>query len=180
MAVVMWRRMCAPFGRLRRQPSKTAVTTPQRRCYGQRRSAMEFRILGPLEVLVNGRALDLGGPKQRALLALLLLEANRVVPRDRLIDALWDESPPETARKALQVHVSQLRKALGRERLQTADPGYRLRVEPGELDLDRFRGLEDEGRLDEALALWRGAPFADLGEQRFARAAAARLAELRL
>src|SRR4051794_4224262 len=141
---------------------------------------MEFRILGPLEVLSDGRPLDLGGQKPRALLALLLLEANRVVPRDALIDALWDESPPETARKALQVHVSQLRKALGRERLQTAEPGYRLCVEPGELDLDRFRGLEDEGRLDDALALWRGAPLADLGEQRFARAAAARLAELRL
>src|SRR3954453_10034731 len=66
---------------------------------------MEFRILGPLEVLSDGRPLDLGGQKPRALLALLLLEANRVLPRDALIDALWDESPPETARKALQVHV---------------------------------------------------------------------------
>src|SRR3954465_11334361 len=108
---------------------------------------MEFRILGPLEVSADGRGLDPGGPKQRALLALLLLEANHVVPRDRLIDALWDESPPETARKAPQVHVSQLRKALGRERLETADPGYLLRVDGDELDLHRFRRLEAEGRL---------------------------------
>src|SRR3954462_461980 len=119
---------------------------------------MEFRILGPLEVLANGRALDLGGPKQRALLALLLLEANRVVPRDRLIDALWDESPPEPARTPSQVNASQLRKALGRERLETADPGYRLRVDGDELDLARFRSLEAEGRLDEGRARWRGAP----------------------
>src|SRR3954453_1358458 len=141
---------------------------------------MLFRILGPVEVAADGRTLDLGGPKQRALLARLPLQATRGVPRDRLIDALWDDSPPETARKALQVYVSQLRKALGRERLQTADPGYRLRVEPGELDLDRFRGLEDEGRLDEALALWRGAPLADLGERSFARAAPGRLAGMAL
>src|SRR3954469_9294244 len=117
---------------------------------------MLFRILGPVEVAADGRTLDLGGPKQRALLALLLLEANRVVARDRLIDALWDDSPPETARKALQVHVSQLRKALGHDRLQTADPGYRLRVEGDELDLDRFRRLEAEGRLHAALPPWRG------------------------
>src|SRR3954454_14168754 len=158
---------------------------------------MDFRILGPLEVLSNGHTVDLGGQKQRALLALLLLEANHVVPRDRLIDALWDESPPETARKALQVHVSQLRKALGRERLETADPGYRLRVDGDELDLARFRSLEAEGRLDEALPLWgrapvaeagldgararwRGPPLPDVAEQRFAQADAARLAELRL
>src|SRR3954471_19305561 len=122
---------------------------------------MQFRILGPLEVADEGRTLDLGGPKQRALLALLLLEANRVVPRDRLIDALWDDSPPETARKALQVHVSQLRKALGRERLETVDPGYLLRVADDELDLACFRRAHGEGRLDDALALWRGPPLAD-------------------
>src|SRR3954464_3220865 len=95
---------------------------------------MLFRILGPVEVAADGRTLDLGGPKQRALLAMLLLEANRVVPRDRLIDALWDESPPDTARKALQVHVSQLRKALGAERIETRTPGYVLLLEDNELD----------------------------------------------
>src|SRR3954469_13908675 len=119
---------------------------------------MLFRILGPVEVAADGRTLDLGGPKQRALLALLLLEANRVVPRDRLIDALWDDSPPETARKALHVHVSQLRKPLGRERLETVAPGYLPRVRDDELAPARFRRAHDEGRLDDALALWRGPP----------------------
>src|SRR5713226_7559954 len=80
---------------------------------------MDFRILGPLEVLEDGRALDLGGARQRAVVALLVLHANRVVAQEHLIDALWDGEPPETARKALQVYVSQLRKVLGRERLET-------------------------------------------------------------
>src|SRR5439155_4226885 len=100
--------------------------------------AMEFRILGPLEVLSDGQALNLGGPKQRALLAMLLLRANEVVSSGRLIEALWEENPPETAEKALQVYVSQLRKLLDPERLQTKAPGYVLRVEPDELDLGRY------------------------------------------
>lgn len=141
---------------------------------------MEFRILGPLEVTADGRALDLGGHKQRTLLALLLLQANRVVSSDRLIEALWEEDPPGTAAKALQVHVSQLRKLVGRERLETRAPGYLLRVGPDELDLERFERLQEEGRLDDALALWRGAPLADFAYQRFADAAIARLEELRL
>ena len=90
---------------------------------------MEFRILGPLEVLSDGQALDLGGQKHRVLLALLLLEANRVVSRDRLIDALWEEEPPDTAVKALQVYISQLRKQLGKDRL--ADEGTRLSASRG-------------------------------------------------
>src|SRR5438093_8679419 len=99
---------------------------------------------------------------------MLLLNANRVVPRDRLIDALWDEAPPETARKAVQVYVSQLRKLLGPDVLLTRSPGYLLRVEPGMLDLDRFETLRRETReadpqiaadkLREALALFRGRP----------------------
>ena len=141
---------------------------------------LEFRILGPLEVLADGEAVDLGGQKQRVLLATLLLEANRVVARDRLIDALWEEEPPETAQKALQVYVSQLRKLLGKERLETKVPGYLLRVEVGELDLERFRELYEEGRHVEALSLWRGAPLADFGSLRFARSEIARLDELRL
>src|SRR4051812_43625741 len=120
---------------------------------------MDFRILGPLEVFENGRALELGGPKQRALLALLLLDANHVVATERLIDALWDEQPPETARKALQVHVSQLRKAVGRERLVTREPGYLLHVEPGELYAERGARLLVEGRPDESVAQWRGPPL---------------------
>src|SRR2546428_12262534 len=95
---------------------------------------MDFRILGPLEVVADGQEVPLGGAKQRALLALLLLHPNRVVSRDRLIDELWETDPPETARTALQVHVSQLRKALGRDRIVTQAPGYLVRVEPGELE----------------------------------------------
>jgi DNA-binding SARP family transcriptional activator len=140
---------------------------------------MEFRILGPLEVLSDGRTLDLGGQKLRALVALLVLEANRVVSRDRLIDALWEEAPPETAVKALQVYISQLRKQLGKDRVQTKAPGYVLRVEPDELDLARFRRLQEEGELRQALSLWRGPPLADLGDQRFAQAEIAHLEELR-
>src|SRR5215831_7655624 len=130
---------------------------------------MDFRILGPLEVSSDGEALDLGGQKQRALLAMLLITPNRVVARDRLIDALWEEGPPETAPKALQVHVSQLRKVLGRDRLVTRSPGYLVHVEPGELDVDRFRTLLEEGRLEEALALWRGTALSDFAYQRFAQ-----------
>src|SRR5437868_6823871 len=141
---------------------------------------MEFRILGPLEVLSEGQPLDLGGRKQRALLALLLLEANRPVSRDRLIDALWEEQPTPTAQKALQVYVSQLRKLLGKERVQTQAPGYLLRVEADELDLTRFLRLQAEGRLQEALALWRGPPLADFAYHRFAQAEIGRLQELRL
>jgi DNA-binding SARP family transcriptional activator len=141
---------------------------------------MDFRILGPLEVLSDGLALDLGGQKQRALLALLLLEANRVVSSDRLIEALWEEKPPETASKALQVYVSQLRKLLGKERVQTKAPGYLLRLQPEEFDLARFQHLLEQGRLQEALALWRGPALAEFGYQRFAQAEIGRLEELRL
>src|SRR5262249_43961772 len=102
---------------------------------------MEFRILGPLEVEEDGRLLKLGGAKQRALLAILLLHANEVVSRDRLIDALWGGEAPETARTALQVHVSQLRKALGPHVIVTRSPGYLIQVRPGALDLERFENL---------------------------------------
>ena len=141
---------------------------------------MEFRILGPLEVVADGQALDLGGPKQRALLAIFLMEANRVVSSDRLIAALWDEAPPETARKALQVYVSKLRKQFGKERLETKAPGYLLRLGPDELDLARFRRLQQEGEFEEALSLWRGPPLAEFAYERFAQAEIERLEELRL
>ncbi len=144
---------------------------------------MDFRVLGPLEVSDHGRPIGLGGRQQRALLALLLLHANEVVSRDRLIDELWQEDPPETARTALQVHVSQLRKAVGRDRILTQAPGYRAVVEPGELDLERFERLAADGAdadaLRSALALWRGAPLAELGDD-FARAERGRLEEQRL
>ena len=91
---------------------------------------MEFRILGPLEVLQDGVPLSLGGPKHRALLALLLLHANEPVPQPVLVDGLWGERPPQTAPKALQVYVSQIRRVLGREQIRTLAGGYQLVVEP--------------------------------------------------
>jgi len=141
---------------------------------------MEFRILGPLEVFENGRRLDVGGAKQRALLAILLLHANEVVSTDRLIDALWEDDAPETGRKALQVYVSQLRKTLGKERIATRSPGYRLQVEPDELDLSRVQRLLDNGQAAEALALWRGPALADFSYERFAHGEITRLEDLRL
>src|SRR5438105_4964536 len=150
----------------------------------------DFRILGPVEVSDETGALLLGGQKQRAVLALLLLEPGRVVSVDRLIDALWGENPPRTATTSLQNFISQLRKALGPEVLETKPPGYRLRVRPGELDLDRFRVLTESARpvapaeraekLRHALALWRGPPLADFAFEAFAQPHIAHLEELRL
>ena len=109
---------------------------------------LQFRILGPLEVSRDGAVVDVGARKQRAVLALLLLNANRVVSTERLIDELWGKSPPETARSALQVYVAALRKALGGDgsALRTSAPGYVLDVEPGALDLDRFVALRAESQ----------------------------------
>jgi DNA-binding SARP family transcriptional activator len=139
---------------------------------------MEFRILGPLEIRDEGQVVEFGAGKPRALLAILLLNANRVVSSDVLIESLWGERPPDTANKALQVYVSQLRKALGRERIVTASPGYELRLEPDELDLDRFERLIADDEYIEALALWRGAPLADFAYEPFAQSEIARLDEL--
>ena len=160
---------------------------------------MDFRILGPLEVRANGDRLALGGPKQRALLAILLLNADRVVSRDRLIEELWANDPPAAARHALDVNVSRLRKALGANSaggslLVTRSPGYMLCIEPGELDLRRFERLVEDGRrafeagdaeraaraLREAQDLWRGRPLADLEFEPFARVDVERLEELHL
>src|SRR5438270_9480903 len=109
---------------------------------------MEFRVLGPLEVVVKGEAIAVGG-KQRTLLGVLLVHANEVVSADRLIDALWGDSPPATAQTALQVHVSALRKLLGAERIETRAPGYRLVAATDELDSVRFERLLSEGRADD-------------------------------
>jgi DNA-binding SARP family transcriptional activator len=128
---------------------------------------MEFRILGPLEVVDGGRTLPLGGPRQRALLVLLLTHANRVVSRDELIDELWADDAPDGARNALQYHVSRLRKALApNDALVTREPGYMIRVAPDELDLLEFERLRHSARdappeeaarlLRQALDLWRG------------------------
>ena len=155
---------------------------------------MEYRILGPVEVWEDGRPVSLGGGKQRAVLALLLLSANRVVSSDRLIDQIWDGQPPATAATALQGHVSALRKALGPGVIATRRPGYVLEVEPEQLDLKRFERLRDKARsalergdpsasadtLREALELWRGEALADIGFEPSIQAEAARLEDLRL
>jgi DNA-binding SARP family transcriptional activator len=155
---------------------------------------MEFRFLGPLEVWDERGEVSLAGPKPRALLALLLLHPNDVVPTDRLIDELWGEDSPEDAAAALRVNVSRLRKALPENVLMTRSPGYVIRVGPDQLDLHRFERLVDEGRsllarglaadaaerLREALSLWRGPALADFAYESFAQAAIARLEEIRL
>ncbi len=158
---------------------------------------MEFRLLGPIEVVCDGHPVSLGGPKQRALLAFLLLRANRAVGSDELIEALWPLRPPDAARRSLEVYVSRLRKLLNRDGVQVIGarpPGYLVRVEPGQLDVERFELLQEagcraaaEGRpaegarlLAEALALWRGAPLADLAGEPFVRSATTRLEQVRL
>jgi len=155
---------------------------------------MEFRILGPVEVRDDGHVVRLGGGKQRAVLALLLLNANRIVASDRMIELLWGERPPATAATALHGHISALRKALGREVIATRPPGYVLETAIGELDLERFEWLWAEGRdalergdsargaerLRAALALWRGEALSDIGFEPFVQAEAARLEGLRL
>jgi DNA-binding SARP family transcriptional activator len=150
---------------------------------------VDFHILGPLEVLEHERAIPLGAAKQRALLAILLLRANEVVASEQLVDALW-ESPPATAAKSVHVYVSQLRKALGRERLLTRSRGYLLQIGRDELDAMRFERLLAQARASEparagellrqALSLFRGPALADFAYERFAQAESARLEELRL
>jgi predicted ATPase/DNA-binding SARP family transcriptional activator len=132
---------------------------------------MQFRILGALEVDDDGRTVAVGGAKPRALLATLLLHANDVVSVDRLTDALWGDEPPETAKNAIQVHVSQLRKALGTDVVERRGSGYVIEVASADLDLARFQELRAEAgslppaegaeRLRSALALWRGEPEFD-------------------
>ena len=100
---------------------------------------MDFRLLGPLEVLADGAPLRIAAGKQRALLACLLLEANRTVSREQIVDALWGEDVPDSAQKMVQIHVSQLRKALPESRLRTRPPGYLIEVGDDELDLSRFQ-----------------------------------------
>ena len=154
---------------------------------------MEFRVLGPLEVVDGDRAVELGGPRQRALLAYLLVHANEAVAAERLVEELWGGSA--SGANALQVSVSRLRKALGSDdRLLTQPAGYLLRVAPEECDRELFEQLFDEARRDmdrgdageaadalrQALALWRGQPFADFRYEPFAQAEIARLEELRL
>jgi YVTN family beta-propeller protein len=155
---------------------------------------VEFAILGVVEARADGSALSLGGPKQRALLALLLLHANEPVSRDRLIDGLWGAHPPPSAAHTLDDYVSRLRKALGAGRIERRPPGYLLRIEDGEADVGRFEALVREGRerlaggdagaaaerLRAALGLWRGPALADVLYAPFAAEEAERLEERRL
>jgi WD40 repeat protein/DNA-binding SARP family transcriptional activator len=168
-------------------------------CADMAASRLEFRILGPLAVRVDGASVPIGGPKQRALLALLLLSANRVVSRERLIAELFAEQSLDSADHALRNQVSRLRKVLGpaaadEPRLAARAPGYLLRVEPGELDFEHFERLVAAGReslaagdaaaaaesLRAAERLWQGRPLADLEFEPFARIEVERLEELRL
>jgi DNA-binding SARP family transcriptional activator len=152
--------------------------------------ALEFRILGPLEVLDDGRRVPLGGPRQRALLAALLLEAGRVVATERLVDLLYGEEAPKTATTSLQNSVSRLRRALGADVLETRAPGYLLRVEPDQIDARRFeveladarRASREERRelLVRALSAWRGPALAEFTFEQFAQAEIRRLEELRV
>ena len=154
----------------------------------------EFRLLGPLEAVVDGKRVLLGAAKPRALLALLLLNRNRVVSTERLVDELWGDEAPARATKALQVYISQLRKALGPERLVTRPPGYELLVGEGELDVERFESLAAAAReqleagnpkaaaagLRDALELWRGPALREFRSEPFAELAAGQLEDLRL
>jgi DNA-binding SARP family transcriptional activator/streptogramin lyase len=141
---------------------------------------VNFAILGPLEVKDRERELALGGPKQRAVLAMLLLNNNAVVSRDRLIEGLWADDPPRNPSATLDTYVSRLRKLLPGSRLSRRDGGYLLEIEPGELDLDRFDELVARGEFADALALWRGPPLADLAFEPFASSEIVRLEERRL
>jgi DNA-binding SARP family transcriptional activator len=156
--------------------------------------SVEFRILGPLEALVDGTPASLGGRQQRGVLAILLAHANQTVPVERLIDGVWNESPPETAPNLLQGYVSQLRKALGKEVIATRGRGYAVVVPSGALDLDRFEQRAESGmaelargsaadasvELGAALALWRGPGLSDLADLPGVLPIAARLDALRL
>jgi DNA-binding SARP family transcriptional activator len=155
---------------------------------------VDFRLLGSLEVWDAGREVGIPGAKRRALLAILLLHRNEVVARDSLVDMLWGERPPPSAAHSLEVQVSKLRGLLGGDgsRLQTRPPGYVMRVEPGELDVERFKRLAADGHralaagdaqraarvLREALAVARGPALAEFAFEPFAQGPIARLAEL--
>ena len=155
---------------------------------------MDFRLLGPLEVSEDGRELALGSRKQRALLALLVLRAGTVVPRDRLIDDLWHGSPPPAAAATLRAHISRLRSILGASRLVSRAPGYQLVASPDEVDAVRCERRFESARkalaqgeaaraadeLRDVLGAWRGPVLADVADEPFVQSEASRLEELRL
>src|SRR5262245_39368974 len=156
------------------------------------RAPMRFLLLGPLAVSEDDGPVALGGPKQRLVLAHLLLRAGTTVPLDRLVDWVWGEEPPETARATLQTYVSRLRSVLGAERIDGEAPGYRFNAVPEEIDALRFEALLGQARddgldpkaslevLDEALGLWHGPALADLALEPSLFGEISRLEELRL
>ena len=152
-----------------------------------------FRLLGPLEVTDGDRPVSLGGPRQRLVLAHLLLSANRVLTMDELIERVWDEEPPRAARNTIQSYISHLRAALGPDRVEGRTPGYVVHAEPEELDVLRLEQLLRRARrllptdpreaatsIEEALALWSGSPLSDLSEAASLTGEIARLNELRV
>ncbi|MET0769589.1 MAG: alpha/beta fold hydrolase, partial [Solirubrobacteraceae bacterium] len=152
---------------------------------------MEFGLLGPLTVVDGGSDVTPARPKQRALLAVLLLRRGEVVSGAQLIEALWGDEPPGTVQTALHGHISALRKLVGPERIRTRPPGYLLDVQAAEVDLGRFEALVARARahddaaarascLRDALALWRGEPLTELQGEAFADREIARLNELRV
>lgn len=139
-----------------------------------------FGVLGPLEVFDDDGSLRLPPGKPRDLLAILLTRANGPVSADRLLDLLWPEGPPRTARSNLQVYVHRLRRVLGDDRIVHTDAGYRIVVDPGEVDAARFEALWASGSYHEALAQWRGDAYAGAADIELVREESVRLAELRL
>jgi DNA-binding SARP family transcriptional activator/streptogramin lyase len=151
---------------------------------------VDFRILGPLEIAADGTLLPVAPGQRRAVLIDLLLHANEVVADERLIDDLWGAQPPPTAQKILQTHVSNLRRAIGPDRIVREAPGYKLYAGPGEIDADRARTAVEHAAsatpgarvelLEAALSEWRGRPLIDVEYEAFARSEIDRLEELRL
>jgi DNA-binding SARP family transcriptional activator len=140
---------------------------------------LSARLLGPLSIERAGKPIPLGGRAQQALLARLLLDANRTVAIDRLIEDLWGDEAPASAVKMVHIHVSKLRKLLPAGTLVTRAPGYALEIEPEALDMVRFERLRQQGRPHDALELWRGPALAEFDEP-FATVESARLDELHL
>jgi DNA-binding SARP family transcriptional activator len=179
---------CPPFDPKKLRCSAAALSILYRTAYSL--LVLGYRLLGPLEVEGEDGPIRLGGPKQRATLAILLLNANRVVSIDRIADDLYAGSPPASAVAQVQRQISELRKALGPEAgIETRAPGYLIRLDDEQLDLSRFerwcsRAAEAQTEaatlLREALSLWRGEPLADLDGEPFAASAVQRLGELRL
>src|SRR3954447_22767837 len=139
-----------------------------------------MRLLGPLEVRLDDRPIELGPRKQRALFAMLALRVGHTVSVDRLVDGLWGEEPPGSAPKMVQLYISHLRPLLDGNgaRIVTHGRGYELELSDGQVDAVRFEQLLDESRAREALALWRGDPLADFADEPFAATKIRRLDEL--